>query len=232
MNTQNQLIATHSAIPMALMIFFGSFILTGWLPPPSPSLSPEEFAAIFNPDNVMMRIGALILCLFSPLVVTFAAAIATQMKRIEGKFHVMANLQYLVQASGLFLFILPGFIWLAISYRPDTDPELIMVLNDLAWFSFLCGASPTIVQWLAIGIGILGDKSAAPIYPRWIGFLNLWVALGAVCGQLIPFVYQGPFSYNGFFGFWVIATVFFTWVGCMYWATLKAVKKQAAEEVK
>lgn len=228
MNTRNQLILTHSAIVMAVMIFVGSFVLTGWLPPPSPSLTPEEFATIFSPDNYVMRIGVLLMILFSPLYVGFAAVIATQLKRIEGPHHVMANLQYVVSAAGLCLFLVPGFIWLAISYRTGTDPEIIMVLNDLAWFMFLAGAAPTIVQWSSIGLAILSDKSANPIYPRWFAYLNFWLALGAVSGQIIPFVKSGPFAYNGLFGFWVVAAVFFIWVSSAYWYTLKAVKRQAA----
>src|SRR5690349_435152 len=93
MNTRNQLILTHSAIVMALGVFFGSFILTGWLPPPSPTLTNEELARMFAPDNYVMRIGVLLMCFVSPLVVGFAAVIATQLKRIEGEHHVMANLQ-------------------------------------------------------------------------------------------------------------------------------------------
>ena len=228
MNTRNQLILTHSAIVMALMIFIGSFVLTGWLPPPSPSLSPEAFAEIFSPEHYARRIGVLLMILFSPLYVGFAAVLATQLKRIEGEHHVMANLQYVVSAAGLCLFMVPGFIWLAISCRPGISPELIMVLNDLAWFMFLAGAAPTILQWISIGLAILSDASADPIYPRWLAYLNFWLALGAVSGQVIPFVKSGPFAYNGLFGFWVVAAVFFIWVSSMYWFTLKAVKKQAA----
>lgn len=228
MNTRNQLLITHSAVLMALVIFFGSFVLTGWLPPPSPMLTPDEVAKIFTPDNVLLRIGVLLMCLVSPLYVAFTAVIATQLKRIEGPHHVMANLQYVVSAAGLCLFLVPGFIWLAISYRHGINPELIMVLNDLAWFMFLAGASPTIVQWSAIGFAVLSDKSADPIYPRWFGFLNFWLAFGAVSGQIIPFVKSGPFAYNGLFGFWAVAAVFFIWVSVTYWYTLKAVKKQAA----
>lgn len=229
MNTRNQLIVTHSAIPMALIVFFGSFVLTGWLPPPSPSLTPEEVAKIFTPDNVMMRIGILLMCLFCPLVVAFSTVIATQLRRIEGKHHVLANLQLVSQAAGLCLFLVPGFLWLAISYRPNLNPELIMVLNDLAWFMFLAGAGPTILQWFCIGLAILGDKSSDPVYPRWLGYLHCWLAVGAFSGQVIPFVKTGPFAYNGLFGFWLVATVFFVWVSCAYWCTLQAVKKQARQ---
>ena len=229
MNTRNQLILTHSAIPMALIIFIGSFVMTGWLPPPSPSLTPEEFAKIFTPDNDMLRVGVLLMCVFCSLVVAFSAAIATQLKRIEGKFHVLANLQLIAQAAGLCLFLVPGFIWLAISYRAGTNPEIIMVLNDLAWFMFLAGSGPTILQWLCIGLAVIGDKSAEPIYPRWFAFLNFWLALGATAGLVIPFVKTGPFAYNGLFGFWVVATVFFIWVSSAYWCTLQAVKKQAIQ---
>ena len=227
MNTRNQLILTHSAIVMALMIFVGSFVLTGWLPPPSPGLTPDELTKIFSPDNVLMRIGVLSMCFFAPLFVAFAAVIATQLKRIEGPHHVMANLQFVSAAAGLCLFLVPGFIWLAISYRAGINPELIMVLNDLAWFMFLAGASPTILQWTCIGLAVIGDKSAHPIYPRWFAYLNFWLALGAVAGQVIPFVKSGPFAYNGLFGFWMVAAVFFIWVSCTYWYTLKAIRKQA-----
>ena len=230
MNIRNQLIATHSAIPMALIIFIGSFVMTGWLPPPSPSLTPEAFAKIFTPENYVLRIGVLLMCIFSPLVVAFSAAIATQLKRIEGTHHVMANLQYVSQAAGLCLFLVPGFIWLAISYRAGTNPEIIMVLNDLACFMFLAGSGPTILQWVCIGLAVIGDKATDPIYPRWFAFLNFWLALGATAGLVIPFVKTGPFAYNGLFGFWVVATVFFLWVSSAYWCTLQAVKKQARQQ--
>ncbi|MGQ0530292.1 MAG: hypothetical protein ACT4PG_10885 [Panacagrimonas sp.] len=92
MNTRNQLILTHGAIVMAIVVFVGGFVLTGWLPPPSPDLTPAELSAMFTPSNYPMRIGVLLMCLVSPLVVGFAAVIATQLKRIEGPHHVMANL--------------------------------------------------------------------------------------------------------------------------------------------
>ena len=231
MNTRNQLILVHSGVVMAVVIFVGSFVMTGWLPPPAPSLTPNEVAAIFTPDNYMLRIGVLLMCLFSPTVVSFSAVIATQLKRIEGKHHVMANLQYCSASCGLALFYVPGFIWLAISYRQGIDPGLIVTMNDLAWFMFLAGAGPTIVQWLAIGMAILSDKSDDPIFPRWLAFFNFWLAIGAFAGQVIPFVKTGPFAYNGLFGFWLIATVFFAWVAGQYWFTLKAVKKQATAAV-
>ena len=230
MNTRNQLLLTHSAIPMALIIFVGSFVMTGWLPPPSPSLSAAEVAAVFTPDNVMLRIGVLLMCLFCPLVIAFSAVIATQLKRCEGKHHTLANLQLASQAAGLALFYVPGFLWLAISYRTGTPPEIIVVLNDAAWFMFLAGAGPTILQWACIGLAILSDKSATPVYPRWLGYLHLWLALGAFSGQVIPFVKTGPFAYNGLFGFWIVATVFFIWVTAAYLWTLKAVKNQARQQ--
>lgn len=102
-----------------------------------------------------------------------------------------------------------------------------MVLNDLAWFMFLAGSGPTVVQWACIGFGILSDKNSQPIYPRWLGFMNLWLAVGAFSGLVIPFVYSGPFAYNGLFGFWAVASVFFIWVSAMYLGTLNAVKNQA-----
>lgn len=228
MNTRNQLILTYTAIPMMIIILIGAFIMPGWVPPPSPSLSPDEFAEIFNPSNYSMRIGILLMCLFSPLLIVYSSVITTQLKRIEGEHHVMANAQLASCAAGLCLFLVPGFIWLAISYREGISKDLIMVLNDLAWFMWFAGIAPTVLQWLCIGIPIISDRSSDPVYPRWLGFLCVWLAVGAVTTQFIPFVKSGPFSYNGIFGFVVPAVVFTTWVVAMFWCTLSAIKKQAA----
>lgn len=230
MNTRNQMILLHSAIPMMFFVLVGAFVMPGWIPPPSPSLTPAEFAAIFTPDNIMMRAGVLLMLIFCSLVVAYSSVIATQMRRIEGKHHAMASAQLACCSAGLCLFLLPGFIWLAISYRANVSPELIMVLNDLAWFMWFAGIGPTLVQWCCIGFPIITDKSENPIYPRWLGFLCFWLALGACATQLIPFVYGGPFGYNGLFGFAFPAIMFSIWVVVTYWCTLQAIRKQALEQ--
>jgi len=56
------------------------------------------------------------------------------------------------------------------------DPGSVQILSDYAWLSFV-GAWPTaILQSLAIGICILAGEGTQAVYPRWVGYLNLWMS--------------------------------------------------------
>ena len=85
------------------------------------------------------------------------------------------------------------------------------------------------MQNIAIGAAIVGDKSANPIFPRWVGFFNFWVAILFIPGALIPFFKSGPFAWNGLFSFWIPATVFGVWFIVMLTMLLKAIDRQAIE---
>ncbi len=226
MNKRYQLICAHSAVLLALMTGVGGFLLPGWLPPPSPGLSAAEVAAIFTPDNIAMRVGVSLVAFFGPIAIGLAAAMATQLRRIEGKGHVLANFQLAASVMIGMSFMIPAFIWLAISYRPDGLPEVIRTLNDLAWFILLASSGPLVLQTLAIGICILGDTSSPRIYPRWLAYVNVWMAIILLPGVLIPFFMKGPFAWNGLFGFWLIASGFFVWLIASYVCTVQAIRRQ------
>ncbi|MHB8691243.1 MAG: hypothetical protein ACYDHH_08350 [Solirubrobacteraceae bacterium] len=86
-----------------------------------------------------------------------------------------------------------------------------------------------VFQWLATAIVILQDKRAEPIFPRWAGYLNLWVALGSIPSTLLQFVHRGPFAWNGIFSFWFGAAAFGIWILVMSVLMISAVKRQARE---
>jgi hypothetical protein len=55
------------------------------------------------------------------------------------------------------------------------------------------------IQNFAIGTAILSDRSN--ILPRWVGYMNFWVALSFVPDVLAYFFKAGPFSWRGLFVF-------------------------------
>ena len=99
------------------------------------------------------------------------------------------------------MLILPCVIWTVAAFRPERDPALIVLLNDLGWITFLMPLGTFVVQNFAIGFAILGDKSAAPVLPRWIGFFTIWVAILWLPGALLTFFKSGPFARDGLFVF-------------------------------
>ena len=151
----------------------GIFGIAGWLPPQDPSLSATDVASLFQREQTRIRIGMTVLALASVFWWSFSAAIATQLRRIEGRNHVLAGAQ-LASASGTVIAVLlPAYIWLALSYRPDTTPpETMQLLNDVCWLSFVGMYPPALLQNLAVGCGILSDQRVAPIFPRWVGFTD------------------------------------------------------------
>lgn len=229
MNTRHQLICAHSFIPFSLALLVGVFILPGFLPPPSPATGAEEVASYFR-DNTQLRIGIAIAALLAPLFLGLPAALSAQMRRIEGKSHVLSQMQFGTAILQTMALQIPAFCWLIISYRSDIDPKTAVVFNDLAWFMIVGAAGQAIVQFASIGLCILGDTRPKPIYPRWLGFWNLWMIFGALPGTAVFFVKTGPFAWNGLFGFWTVLVSFFLWALANYIFTVEAIHNQRLEE--
>ena len=229
MNTRNQLLCVHSTVIFVFFILVGLIFLTGWVPPPSPALNAEQTAAIFT-DNTQLRIGLALMAFVGPLFMGLPVAIAAQLKRIEGSSHVLSNLQLLMAALGVLAVQFPALAWLGISYRPGLSPEIIQVFNDICWFIFFGAVSPAVFQPLAIGLCILGSESSEEVYPRWLGYGNLWLAFLFIPGALIPFFTRGPFAWNGLFSFWLVLNVFFFWMILNYVYTVKAIRAQLVNE--
>lgn len=229
MNKTTQLLCAHSALVFAVLLGAGPFFIAGWLPPVNPTLTAGDIAAMFLEDQTRIRIGTSIMAFASVLWWTIAAVISVQMKRIEGEHHPLTYVN-LGSASGTVLaIILPAYIWLAMAYRPGAVPaETIQLANDLGWLMFIGAYPPGLLQVLSIGICVLSDKRVAPIFPRWVGYANVWIAILFLPGALLPFFKTGPFTWTGVVGFWLVATAFFGWVVMMWWATVRAVKMQEA----
>ena len=232
MNTRNQLLCIHLVIPFVLLVGVGGFVLSGFIPPPSPGLSVGDTAALFTPDRIGMRIGVSLLAGGSALFMGPAVAFKCQLRRIEGRFPALADLQLVSAAVGVLALQFPAYMWLAVSYRPGIPPEIVTVFNNLAFFLLLAAYSPAVLQNLSIGMCILGGQEGAPRpYPRWLGYANIWLGVTLLPGILVPFFTGGPFTYSGLFGFWLVATGFFLWIILMWWYTVRAIKTQAAEAV-
>lgn len=224
MNTLNQKLCIHTTLLFVALVG-GGFVVAGWVPPPSPAGSAEQIAANVT-DQDKVRIAAAMFFFGASFFAFPAVAITAQLKRIEGPRHVLANAQMLVAAIGVLAIQIPAVLWLALSYYDGTDPEIVKVLNAMAWFLLLGAVGPAVMQNVAIGLCVLGSDGS--VYPRWIGYLNLYCGTGLMAGVLIPFFDHGPFAWNGVVGFWVVATDFFVWVFVMWIYTVRAIDAEAS----
>jgi hypothetical protein len=143
-------------------------------------------------------IASIGVCLVFPLI----AVIAVQMLRMErGRPPVLTLIQVLTGAATGVLLLLPMLLMAMISFRPDRNPELTVTLNDIAWLLFLTPIAPFMIQNVAIGIAILGDDRQT--LPRWVGYMNFWVAILFIPDVMAFFFHSGPLAWNGVLVFWL-----------------------------
>ena len=224
MSRFNQLICAHSAWLVVILMSIGLFGIAGFMPLIPPDMNAADLATRFAEDRMRIRLGMSLLALCAVFWWSFSAAIAMQMKRIEGKSHPFTYVQMASASGTVMIILLAAYFWLVALYRPDTPASTIQMLNDFAWLTFVGFYPPGFIQNVSIGMCILSDKSDKPAYPRWVGFANIWIAILFLPGALLPFFHSGPFSWNGIIGFWLVANAFFGWIIMMWWMTVKAIK--------
>jgi hypothetical protein len=203
-----QMFGVWCAIGYLILVFGGWGAMAGFLPPTPPSAGPDQIAAIYDDDFTRIRIGMLIVMLSALVFIPFAAVVSQFIARIEGTAGVLTYTFLLGAAGNMCLTFYPAIWWLTAAYRPDRAADLIYLMNDMAWLQFLGGVTLYLAMPLSVMVAALCDKSAQPVFPRWCGYANAWMALTIVPDQLLFFFYKGPFAWNGLFGIWIPATVF------------------------
>lgn len=215
MNARHQMLCTWCGPVFVAVFTVGFWFLAHYLPPPSPNAVAADIAALYQQNTGQIRFGMLLMMACSGLVAPFVAVIAVQMKRMEGGAGVLTYTQLSAGTVGMLFLILPALLWTVAAFRPERDPNLILLLNDLGWIFFLMPFGTFVVQNIAIGIAILAN-SGPQIFPRWAGYFNLWVAVLFIPGGLLTFFKTGPFAWDGLFVFWVPLVVFLLWYGAMF----------------
>jgi len=231
MNMRTQQLCAWGGVICTLLWLIGFWPLAGFLPPPLPSSNADVIAALFREHTISIRIGMIVLMFGAVFYLPWSAAISVQMQRIEGKHTPLTYTQMLMGAIFVWVFMMPVLIWQAAAFRPDeTSPELIQRLNDLAWLNFINPVATIFIQGIAIGIVILQDKRQNPIFPRWVGYFNIWAVIMYLPGALIPLFKSGPFAWNGLLALWIPLVIFVAWMVGMTYLLLRAIKRQALEE--
>lgn len=230
MNTKVQLWCVWSIPVFVITYMIGMILMAGFVPPPAPSMTPAEVAHMFaiNRNGIL---GGQILCLASAtLYLLWTAVMSVQMARIEGRFPVLAVLQFGGALLLVAFFYMCSMLWIAAAYRPDLDPALLRMFNDFSWLIFVMVYPEYVVQLAAIAIVGFMDTRSQPLLPRWACFATLWVAVGGVGGGFASFFTGGPFAWNGIIGFWVPIVLYLLWLlGVMLPNLLRAVKQSAEE---
>jgi len=206
-----QMFGAWSGIYYSVLLLIGWWLVADFVPAHLPSAGKEEIAAIFQQDTMKIRIG-MVICMFAAMfMIPFGAAVSTQIARIEGKAGVLTYSCVMGCFGNAMLSFYPPIWWLIAAYRPERSAEIIYIFNDVAWLQFIGGLTVFLPILGSMAIAALIDKSEDRVFPRWSGYLCIWIFVLTLPGQLLFFFKTGPFAWNGLIAFWVPVTVFFVW---------------------
>ena len=209
--------------PAALLPIFAATVWAHLLPPPKPLESPEVLAAFYAQYHTRILWAMFIGMLGAALLLPWGAVMTKQVRRMTGPGSAAVYMQ-LGSAALIPLEIIACFMFLATAaFRPDRNPEITELMSDLGWiwavgivFTFL--AQVCFLAWL-----ILSDKSVSPLYPRWSGYLHLFVAVTQVFGGMSVVFDSGPLAWNGMLAFWLAVPSWGVYVLAMGLLTVRAI---------
>jgi hypothetical protein len=208
----------------------GFIPLAGFIPARSPSDSPEQTAQFLLENRDLIKWGLIVAMFAAPLLMPFAASISIHMRRIEGRYPALAMTELGLGAILVLEFIYLIFFWQTATYRADRAPELIQLLNDMGWIPFVGLTSTIVLQVSVFAVAILLDRRDRPVFPRWLGYYNLFAALMFLPGTFNVFYLSGPLSRNSFIAWYIPLTVFASWLLINSFYLSKAVDTMADDE--
>jgi hypothetical protein len=215
--------------PATVVVALIGWLIAGVLPVPLGSESSVEAVVSFYSHYTRVIAGLVISTIGVSLVFPLIAVIAVYMVRTEGRTPILAFLELITGAATGVCLLLPLLLMTTIAFRPDRSPELTMTLNDIAWLLFITPIAPFMIQNVAIGVAILNDKRQT--LPRWVGYVNFWIAFSFIPDPLAFFFHSGPFAWRGIFIFWLALTTYSVFLIVMGLTLRKAIRESADPDV-
>lgn len=226
-NTRGQRILLWTVPPAAGLFVLAYLLFPVFSPPLSPTLTPEQVAAFFA-QNVTGILGVTILCnLIACSLVPLFAVTAVQISRTATSSSVFTYAYLLCVGVGLTAFILADYCWAMAAFRPERDPQLISLLNDMAWFFFIAPVGTIIVQNICLALSIYLDARPEPIFPRWVAHFNVAAAVLLVPSAFSLLHKSGPLAFDGAVSFTLRLSVFAVYLVVMFVVLLGIVNRQS-----
>jgi hypothetical protein len=212
---------------LVIALVGGGLLTAGLWPPPQPSATAEQMREFYTGSPLRIRLGLALMMAGLGLIMPWGASIAAMTSRIKASSSAMTYVQVAAFGVATIIGVSSVIGWGVASFRPDdVSAELTRGFSDLGWFFFVFDWSPLAVWYLAVAVAIFGDRSAAPVFPRWSAYLSLWVAMLSAPGGAMIFFKHGPLAFNGLFGIWIPLGVFFVWIIVMTALTIRAANRE------
>lgn len=229
-NIKAQWVSLWTGPVVGIILLVAMLAFPAFWPPMSPTMSADEVAAFYSEHTAWIRFSQVTFNLCGILILPFFMVIVVQMKRMQNQSHVFAYCYLTAVVSGATIFALSNIFFLVAAFRPDRNPELIMVLNDLAWIVFIAPVGMVVAQFVLLALAVYFDDGPTPVFPRWVGHYSLATAVAMVPAAGAAVFQTGPLAWDGLLSFWVRNGAYAMFVVVMFFVVRRAVLRQALDE--
>jgi len=220
-------------LPAVGAIWLAAFLLfPGFVQPMSPTLSAEEVAAFYrDPANLpRIRYSMILFNWFAVGLIPILALIALQVRRMAHRTPIFSYAIIACAAGGPTIFLMADLFWLLAAFRPTRDPQLTLMLNDLAWVTFSTQVGFLIAQNAILALAIHLDRQERPVFRPWVAHFNLVIAALLIPAAFAGVAMTGPIAWDGLLTFWLRNVAIGLWIAAMAVVLARAIGRQRAED--
>ncbi len=229
-NIKAQWVSLWTGPAVAAVLVAALLTFPGFWPPLTPTMTAEQVAQFYAEHTTSIRVSQITFNLCGIMLLPFFMVIVVQMKRMRTQSHIFAYCFLTSIVSGATIFALSNIFFLVAAFRPDRDPELTMLLNDLAWIVFIAPIGMVVAQFAMLSMAVYFDDGPDPVFPRWVGTYSLITGLVMIPSAGAAVFQTGPLAWDGLWSFWVRNGAFALFIVVMFFVARRAVLRQAVDE--
>ena len=224
----------------SICAWFGpAFLLTfvffwGWvghnLPPAGPGLSAVEIAAHYAQNSVSIRIGFVASVVLMTFYMPWSAVVSARLSRIERGLPVLSFLQLIGGALTVMVVSMSATFWIAAAFRPERNPEITQMLHDMGWLTIDQLYACTTFQMVAAAVVGLYDKSARPLFPKWVCWYAIWAGFSFLPASMTGFMKSGPFAWNGVLSYYLPYFAWLSWFALFSYFLLRDISRESGSD--
>ena len=224
---KHELFGAWCAPIFSIFAFGGWFFLAHWYNPASARLSPEQLRQWYESRQFEVILGMSVFCVGTAFLTIFCVQLAIWLWRFEGS-PLMALSSMLGGFAVVVYVFISNCLWIGVAYRADMiqNPEILVALNDAAWFSFLVGWVGLTQQMLCVAAITIRDKRPRPLVPRWVSIASIVGALLVPMANGCAFTTTGTFAWDGALGFYVPIFIWGIWLNSHAWLIRREIRQR------
>ncbi|EHB59269.1 hypothetical protein MycrhDRAFT_1705 [Mycolicibacterium rhodesiae JS60] len=208
----------------------GFAVFAGFWPPPGQDLDAAAITEYFQTHGTAIRIGMVLMVVGAPCYYTWSVALSKIISRMEGPMGPLSMTELVGGLMTALVTAVPAVVWQTATFRAESrSPETVQTLYDFGWLFFDLTFMFSFLQSVALGIAILIDRRAEPLFPRWVAYVCFLTAAVYIPLSLVPFVRTGPFAWHGVLNFWAVFVMFFVLIAVLTPYAFRALRRLERE---